>query len=218
MKFTGIIPVKLNSLRVPFKSIREIGGKPLVSRAIATLNQVESISETILYCSDETVRHYVDNDLSYTFVKRPVELDSDQSTFNDVLGPITDEIETDYVVYLSCTSPFLSSETISDMISQIMNNDFDSAFTASRHQIFAWYKGKPLNYDPTDVPRTQEIEPVFIETSGLYIFSRDLFRRYKRRIGFNPYIKEVDVLEGWDIDTERDFDLALRIEEANCGR
>jgi len=208
MKFTGFIPVRLNSKRVPFKSIQEIGGKPMVSRAIAMLNQVKAISETILYCSDETIKQYIDKNLSYAFVKRPVELDLDEATFNDVLGPITERTETDYIVYLSCTSPFLRSETIDDMIAHIDSGEFDSAFAAFNLQSFCWFKGKPLNYDPTSVPRTQNIEPILQEISSLYIYSKELFQKHRRRIGFKPYIKIVDIFEGWDIDTMEDLKMA----------
>ncbi|MFC2071640.1 cytidylyltransferase domain-containing protein [Chloroflexota bacterium] len=208
MKFTGIIPVRLNSQRVPFKSIRKIDGKPLINYAIATLNQVKAISETILYCSDETIKQYIDKNLSYTFVERPVELDSDEATYNDVLGPITKRTETDYIVYLSCTSPFLRSETIDDMITYIESGEFDSSFAAFNLQSFCWFKGEPLNYDPANVPRTQNIEPVLQEISSLYIYSRELFQKHRRRIGFKPYIKFVDMFEGWDIDTLENLKMA----------
>jgi len=211
MKFVGIVPVKLSSQRVPFKSIREIGGEPLVSRAIATLNQVEAISEAILYCSDETIRQYVNKDLFYTFVRRPVELDSDESTYSDVLGPITYKTETDYIVYLSCTSPFIRSETISDMIANIESGEFDSAFVAFNLKSFCWFKGKPLNYDPAKVPRTQNIESVLQEVSSLYIYSKELFQKHRRRIGFRPYVKIIDMFEGWDIDTMEDLKIAEMI-------
>jgi CMP-N-acetylneuraminic acid synthetase len=94
------------------------------------------------------------------------------------------------------------------MINRIETNEYDSAFTAYKHQMFSWYNGKPLNYNPSNVPRTQDISPVLVETSGLYIFSKDLYKNYKRRIGFNPYIKEVDIFEGWDIDTIKDWEIA----------
>lgn len=208
MKFIGFVPVRLNSKRVPFKSIREIGGKALIGRAIASLNQVKAISETILYCSDDTIKQHIDDDLSYTFVKRPVELDSDEATFNDVLGPIIERTETDYIVYLSCTSPFIRSETISDMIEHTVSGEFDSAFAAFNLQSFCWFKEQPLNYDSSNVPKTQDLEPVIVETSGLYIFSKELFQKYKRRIGFKPYMKIVDIFEGWDIDTLEDLKMA----------
>ncbi len=138
-------------------------------------------------------------------------MDSDTTTFNDVLESIIDKMETDYIVFLCCTSPFISSQTIRDMINHIVSDDFDSAFTAFNLQSLCWFDGKPLNYDPADVPRTQDLHPVIVETSGLYIFSRELFRKYRRRIGFKPYIKIVDMFEGWDIDTMEDLKMAEMI-------
>lgn len=211
MKFIGLVLVRLNSKRVPFKSIQEIGGKPLINYTISTLNQVEEISDILLYCSQEEIKKYIDENLSYTFIKRPAELDSDSTTFNDVLETLIDKIEADYIVFLCCTSPFIRSQTIRDMINQIMNNDFDSAFTAYNLKNFCWFKGQPLNYDPSNVPKTQGLEPVIVETSGLYIFSRELFQKYKRRIGFKPYIKIVGIFEGWDIDTMEDLKMAEMI-------
>lgn len=208
MKYTGFSPVRLNSKRVPFKSIREIGGKPLINYAISTLNQVEQISDILLYCSQEEIKRYIDSGLSYTFIKRPTELDSDSTTFNDVLESVIDRIDTDYIVFFICTSPFIKAQTITDMIEHIAKHDFDSAFAAFSSQSFCWFKGQPLNYDPARVPRTQDLEPVVEETSGLYIFSKELFQKHRRRIGFKPYIKIVDVFEGWDIDTIDDLVMA----------
>ena len=75
-------------------------------------------------------------------------------------------------------------------------------------QTFAWYKGEPINYDLTEVPRTQDMEPVFIETSAFFIFKRELWMNYGRRIGFHPYIQEVDEMEAVDIDTMDDLKFA----------
>ncbi len=193
---------------MPFKSIREIGGKPLVNYAISTLNQVEAVSDILLYCSQEEIKKYIDPSLRYTFVKRSVELDSDTATFNDILETIVDRMDTDYIVFLTCTSPFIKSWTIQDMIDHIVTGEFDSAFSAFDFHSFCWFKGQPLNYDLSSVPRTQDLEPVIVETSGLYIFSKELFKKYKRRVGFKPYIRVVDMFEGWDIDTMDDLKMA----------
>jgi len=208
MKFIGYVTVRLNSKRVPFKSIREIDGVPLVSKPISILNQVDSISETILYCSQECIRNYINPELRYLFIKRPSHLDGDNITFNDILESIIDDIDSDYVVFLSCTSPFIKPETIQDMINKIETGDYDSAFLATELYSFCWFDGKPLNYELDNVPRTQDLKPVIQETSGLYIFSKELFKKHKRRIGFNPYIKIVDMFEGWDIDTMDELRIA----------
>ena len=213
MKFIGYVTVRLNSKRVPLKSIRKIRGKTLIDYAISTLNQIEEMSDILLYCSQENIREYIDSNLSYTFIKRPTYLDFDEATFNDILQTLIDKIETNYIVFLCCTSPFIKPETVRDMISQITNNNFDSAFTAFNFKSFCWFNGQPLNYNPSNVPRTQELRPVIAETSALYIFSKQLFKTYKRRIGFKPYIKIVDIFEGWDIDTVEDLKMAELIAE-----
>jgi len=213
MKFLGYVTVRLNSKRIPQKSIKKIGGIPLIQRAIATLNQVDAISDRILYCSDETIKGYIDPCQRYTFVKRSKHLDADDTTFNEVLESIIDNLDTDFIVFLSCTSPFIKPATIQEMIYQIENNGFDSAFAATEAQTFCWFNNKPLNYNPSNVPRTQDIEPVIIEASSLYIFQKELFKTNKRRIGFNPYIKIVDTFEGWDIDTLDDLKMAELIGE-----
>lgn len=213
MKFIGYVTVRLDSKRVPQKSIREVGGIPLIGRAIATLNQVDAISDTILYCSDEKIKEYIDPDQRYTFIKRSRHLDSDETTFNDVLESIIDKLDTDFIVFLSCTSPFIKAATIQNMIYQIENSGYDSAFAATEAKTFCWFNNKPLNYNPSNVPRTQDIEPVIIEASSLYIFQKELFKTNKRRIGFNPYIKIVDTFEGWDIDTPDDLKMAELIAE-----
>ena len=74
---------------------------------------------------------------------------------------------------------------------------------------FCWYKNSPLNYSlEAPTPRTQDLDPVLMETSGLYIFSKEDFKHNSRRIGINPYIKLVDDVESWDIDTPEDFLIA----------
>ncbi len=71
-----------------------------------------------------------------------------------------------------------------------------------------WYKGKPLNYSPESIARTQDIEPVIMETSGFFVFTRQLWQNHQRRIGFRPFVVEVDEVEAVDIDTQEDFDFA----------
>jgi len=211
MKFIGYVTVRLNSKRVPFKSIQKVGEKPLINYAISALNQVKEISDILLYCSQIDIKKYIDKNLSYTFVKRSTFLDSDDTTFNEVLESLIDKIDTDYIVFLCCTSPFIKSETIRDMIKKIINNNFDSAFAAFKLNSFCWFNGHPLNYDPSNVPKTQDIQSLVVETSSLYIFSKELFKKHKRRIGFNPYIKIIDIIEGWDIDTLENLKVAKLI-------
>ena len=62
------------------------------------------------------------------------------------------------------------------------------------------------------MPRTQDITPVMIETSGFYIFTKSLINE-GRRIGDNPYIEELDYVQSIDIDNKEDYDLAVSLWE-----
>ena len=95
----------------------------------------------------------------------------------------------------------------------ILAGENDSAFSAQRIQTFAWYQGKPINYDLNDVPRTQDMEPIWVETSAFFMFKKEIFTVYNRRIGFKPYIQEVSGIEAIDIDEQRDYDLACKLAE-----
>ena len=72
-------------------------------------------------------------------------------------------------------------------------------------------KGEPLNYSPERIPRTQDMEPVYIETSGFFAFKRELWTTHQRRIGFRPYLQLVDQVEAIDIDTKEDYEFAQRV-------
>ena len=88
--------------------------------------------------------------------------------------------------------------------------------SVQKKQTFAWYKGKTLNYECNDVPRTQDIEPVYIETSGFYIFQKEHFLIHRRRVGFNPYFQELNDIEAIDIDTKEDYEICLTNDEDVC--
>lgn len=214
MKFLGYVTVRLNSQRVPFKSIRCIEDESLINRAIKTLNQVDETENIILSCSDLGIKDFIDKNLKYSFIKRDTKLNGNHTTFNEVLDSVIEDMDTDYIIFLSCTSPFIKASTISEMINKIEYQNYDSAFSATEHKSFCWFNGKPLNYETVyGIPRTQDLQPVLIETSSLYIFSKEMYKTYNRRIGFKPFIKILDYSESIDIDTIADLEMAELIAE-----
>ena len=92
MTYTAYVTVRLNSKRVPKKSIKKIGGSSLVNTAITKLNQITSLNEIILYCSDDSIQNYITGNVNYNFIKRPSEFDGDFVTFNDILDSLIDNI------------------------------------------------------------------------------------------------------------------------------
>ena len=206
MKVVALVPIKLHSQRVPGKNARDLGGHPLCWHVCNTLASVPEIDEVCVYCSSEDVVPLLP--VGVRWVPRPAELDGDEVKGAQIYRSFLEEIDADVYVLAHTTSPFLRAESVRDGLRAILENGCDSAFTAQRIQTFAWYAGEPLNYELADVPRTQDIEPVWVETSGFYMFKREVFAEAGRRIGENPRIVEVDAIEAIDIDEPADFEFA----------
>ncbi len=90
----------------------------------------------------------------------------------------------------------------------MVSGEYDSAFSAVLLQDYMWMDGKPLNYNMKDIVRTQDLEPVYMETGAFFIFRKEVFTKLGQRIGNKPYIYEIDQFEAVDIDTAEDFKFA----------
>jgi len=71
-----------------------------------------------------------------------------------------------------------------------------------------WENNKPINFDPSHFPRTQDLPDIYAETSIAYVFTQETFNKYNRRVGTNPFIQVVDKIEAIDIDYPEDFIIA----------
>ncbi len=206
MKVVAFVPIRLNSQRVEGKNLRSLGGEPLLCHILRTLCRVEAIDEVYVYCSDEAVRPYLPEGVR--FLHRSPQLDRNETLGREIYDAFTAEVDADIYVLAHATSPFIRPETIAAALHKVTGEGYDSAFSAERLQTFAWFKGEPLNYSLDTIPRTQEIEPVFVETSAFFIFRREVWCGLHQRIGRRPYTAVVDRIEGIDIDYPEDFALA----------
>lgn len=212
MKTVAFVPIKLNSQRLPHKNILPIAGHPLCWHVVNSLLQVKEIDEVYVYCSDEEVTNYIPE--GAIFKKRDKKLDGDLVKGFDIYRSFISEVDADVYVLAHTTSPFIKTESLENSLQHILSGENDSAFSAERIQTFAWYQGKPINYDLNDVPRTQDMEPIWVETSAFFMFKKEIFTEHNRRIGFHPYIQEVTGIEAVDIDEKKDYDLAVKLAEA----
>ena len=204
MKIVAFVPMKLNSERVKNKNIKEFdNGKPLCSYILNTLKKVKNIDEIYVYCSDEKIKKYIPKGVKY--LKRSEKLDGQKVKINEVLKAFANDVDADYYLLTHATAPFISKETIEKGVEVIKEGKYDSVLSVSKIQEFLWKDGKPFNYSLDSIPRTQDLDSLYAETCGLYIYSRDLILKQNRRIGDNPYLLEVSKIEALDIDTEDDF-------------
>jgi len=206
MKTVAFVPMRLNSKRIVGKNLKLLGGKLLMVYILETLCKVPEIDEIYAYCSQTSIIEYLPDRVK--FLQRNETLDRDDVLGEEIYNAFIDEVNADVYILAHTTSPFLKNTTISNALEQIFTNNYDSAFSAEKIQTFSWFENKPLNYNLKHIPRTQDIPPVFVETSGFYMFKKDVWVQEKQRIGNKPYIQIVDKIEGLDIDYPEDFKMA----------
>ena len=209
MKTVAFVPIRLNSKRVPHKNLKLLGERPLLCYVLETLVKVAEIDAVYVYCSSDEILRYLPEGV--LFLKRPEQLDRDETLGAEIYDAFIATIDADVYLLAHTTSPFMKAQTVSNALRQVQCGKYDSAFSVEKIQTFAWYKGTPLNYAPKAIPRTQNIEPVYIETSAFYIFCRDVWQTLGQRVGHKPYMAVVDKIEGVDIDTPDDFKFAEQI-------
>lgn len=206
MKVVAIMPIKLKNERCPGKNTRLLGKKPLLQYELDSLKLTELCSEINVYCSDEAVVPFLPEGVN--FLKRPKELDLPTSNFTQIFSMFMNEKDADIYVYAHATAPFVTVETMKQCIEAVKSREYDSAFCAVKLQDYLWQDGRPMNFDASNLPRTQDLKPIYQETSGVYVFTKGVFEQYKRRVGVKPFIKEVTFKEAVDIDNPEDFNLA----------
>lgn len=210
MKTVAFVPIKLNNQRAPGKNLKRFGdGTPLITYFLKTLKAVRGIDELYVFCSSDEIKEYLVDGVVY--LKRPSFLDTQEATPQDIIREFMKLVDADTYMVAHCTSPFVSVQHFEECIEAVNERGFDSSFTTEKIQKLLWKDGHPLNFIAECVPRTQDLEAIYAEVSAAYVFSRETFLKYNRRIGLNPHLTIVTGLECVDIDYPEDFEIANAI-------
>lgn len=205
-KVVSFIPIKLNNQRLPGKNIMELADRPLCKYIFDTINEVDTISEKYVYCSDEKIKEYVPDGL--IFLKRDSYLDGFQVKGLEIIEHFVRDVDADIYVLTHVTQPFTKPESIKNALDKVLYEGYDSAFSCISMQDYCWFQGEPINYNMQDIVTTQNLEPVYVETGAFFIFRKEVFTQLHQRIGKKPYMYPIDQFEAVDIDTAEDFEFA----------
>ena len=211
----AMVPMRHSSERVPGKNYRPLGGVPLYHHVIRALLAVPEITTVVI----DTDSPIIFEDASKAFpevvlLERPEHLRAGEIPMNDVLLHTTSQVPSDLYLQTHSTNPFLKAETIQRGLRQLLDagDRYDSLFGVSRIQARLWDKDtRPVNHDPKVLLRTQDLDPIYLENSCIYVFSPDTLRTYGNRIGARPLMFEIPPDEAVDIDEESDFTLAEQL-------
>lgn len=207
------MPMKGHSERVPSKNVREFSGKPLLFWVLNELESVKELSGIYVDTDSPVIKGLVREHFgSVEIIDRPRRICGDTVPMNSIIAHDISIIEADVFLQTHVTNPLVMAGTFSRAIKayfEAVRGEYDSLFSVDmlRSRLYdSW--ARPLNHDPANLIRTQDLEPLYVENSNFYIFSREAFESTSSRIGRRPYMYVVPKLESMDIDDEDDFRLA----------
>lgn len=209
MRTACFIPIKENSERVPGKNFRVLNGKKLYEYILEHVLEANCFDDVFVDTNSKEISDYA-IEHGIKIIERLEHLAQNTANGNDLLV-YHRSIKPDYDFYfqLFATAPYLQPKSIVQCANGLIGSDrYDSCFTALKNNSFYWFCNVPVNYRPGILPRSQDMDPVIEETTGMYGISADSLDKYRCRIGRNPYVQLVNKFEAVDINTEEDLKLA----------
>lgn len=203
---SAIVPLKLKSRRLPNKNFLMLGEKPLCHHIFNTLLDTPIIDRVFCYTSQPSLINVLPKEVD--LLPRPHRLDGDDIKANELFRYAVEQLEDEVIVICQAPGPYVTSKSITSGIEGVVNRKYDCAFSTKRIQTYCWMDGSPLNYDPANMTQTQDLRPVYAETSGFYVFRRTDYLFSNSRINGTPLVIEVDEREAVDIDEPSDFAVA----------
>lgn len=213
-KFTALLPMKKNSVRVKSKNTRNFSGAPLYKYVLTTLIKLDWIDEIIINTDSEEIGEAaIDFSPKIKIHWRDELIRGDDVSMNKIIENDFKVSSNEFFLQTHATNPLLSAETLNLakelFLIQTRANKCDSLFAVNQLQSRLYNSQlSPINHDPSRLIPTQDLSPIYEENSCFYFFSKESFVQSGARIGMKPTIFPVPKNEAVDIDTEEDFRLA----------
>ena len=211
LNVVAFMPMRHSSERVPGKNYRDFNGEPLFHHMLQTLLGCPEVTRVVIDTDSPTVADQCAEKFpSVLVLPRADHLLGGEMAMTEILRYDATQVEADWYLQVHSTSPLLRSETVSKGLATLENSldTHDSLFSVTRLQTRLYDADfKPVNHNPAELLRTQDLPPLYEENSGMYVFSNQQIAK-GRRFGDRPLLYEIDPLEATDIDEEADLVLA----------
>ena len=217
----AVIPARAGSVGVPGKNLREVGGVPLVARAVHCALACDAIDHVVVSTDGDRIAE-VAAAAGAEVIMRPAALSTGSASSESAVTHALDVLDgrgisPSVVVFMQATSPFTRADDIDAAVSRVHADECDVVFAAVSTHAFLWSldadgRACGVNHDPSFRPMRQQGEPQYHETGAFYAMSASGFRRTGHR--FFGRVGIAVTPDAVDIDTEDDLAVADAIAAA----
>lgn len=208
----AMIPARMGSQRLKQKNLREVGGIPLITRAIRKCKAADCFSEIWVNSEHPDFGKIAESE-GVSFHQRPAELANNVATSEQFVYEFFQKHECERVFQVHSIAPLLTSSEVREFVRAMELGGFDTMLSYTPEQIECAYDGQPVNFSFGEKTNSQDLRPVQRITWSITGWRRAAYlaaaetgkaATYSGRIGFFP----IDRLGGLIIKTEDDLRMA----------
>jgi CMP-N-acetylneuraminic acid synthetase len=221
----AVIPARGGSKGVPGKNLQLVGGRSLLHRAIDAARGSGYVASTIVTTDEPQIASQA-LARGAVVVDRPSELASDTASSETALLHALDAecgrvgYLPDILVFIQCTSPFVSSQDIDGVVACLLEKGADCALAVCRFHGFLWKSpddASGVNHDSLVRKRRQELQPEYLETGAVYAMRVAGFREARHRFFGRVVLHELPRDRALEVDTLDDLALARHLAALSDG-
>ena len=221
----AVIPARGGSKGVPAKNLAQVGGIPLVARAVRACLGSAEVTDVVVTTDDPAIAEAATEAAAALgeaarlhCVQRPEAIAGDTATSEAAVLHALDTYEerpgrtADVVLLVQCTSPFVTREDIDGVAAAVAHEGADTAVTVAPFHGFVWRDGHAVedgtygvNHDKAVRPRRQDRPQDLLETGAAYAMAVPGFRTHRHRFFGHTALVRTDPARVLEIDDPHDL-------------
>lgn len=221
----AVIPARGGSKGVPAKNLAQVGGVPLVVRAVRACLASSEVTDVVVTTdapavaeAARTAGDSLGESARLHCIQRPEAIAGDTATSEAAVLHALDTYEAehgrtvDVVLLVQCTSPFIAREDIDGVAAAVAREGADTAVTVAPFHGFLWRDGSAVedhnygvNHDKKVRPRRQDRPEDLLETGAAYAMDAAGFRTHRHRFFGHTALVRTDPARVLEIDDPHDL-------------
>ncbi|MFT5882556.1 MAG: CMP-N-acetylneuraminic acid synthetase [Crocinitomicaceae bacterium] len=170
----AMIPARMGSQRLAKKNLRELGGIPLITRAIRKCLRAGCFDE-IWVNSEHSDFSEIAEAEGVNFHPRPESLGGNNATSEQYVAEFLQTHHCDVLFQVHSIAPLLTVDDIIQFEQEMMRSSFDCLLSTENVQIECAFRGKPINFSFDTKTNSQDLEPIQRVSWSLSAWRREVY-------------------------------------------
>lgn len=207
-RIVAMIPVRAGSVRVEGKNTRNFADTNLLELKLKAVRQLSSIDRVIV-STDCNKAASIANKYGVDVQWRDTFYAGSNVTNDQHWKHIAETTPGEIVFMAQTTSPLVRASTMQNAIDRFNSEEqVTSINSVSSEKKFLWQDGRPINYDASNTPKSQDLPDIVSLNFAITIISREEMIKRENVIGKKPEFIQLDKIESLDVDDHDDFQIA----------